>query len=221
MQTIQYVLNFCSTFIPLIPLIIGLIYRQRDYPVRKYLLYLVGLSAIIQIASLIQSKFIAENYILFHIYTPLEFIIISQIYKIWLSKFWGKSIFDYLAVLFVAFSIYNSLFLQPVNTFNTYSILTSSTIIILLAISYFYFVLTTVSLGPLHNSPPFWINSSLLLYYSGAFLVLGFGQLIAEQSKEFALLIWNFHSVFNIIHYLLFAVALWVKPQTLAYSNKS
>jgi len=206
-------LVFISVLIPLIPLGAGLIFMRRLGSDRKLLLLLMGISLLTQLIGF--SYFIESenNLFIYHIYMPIEFILLGYIYKLWLSDWWKKELFDMLIWSFVAFSIFNAVFLQPLDESNSYAIFVGGICLIVFSITFFYKTLSELREDSLEKNPRFWINTSILLYYSGSLLILGMDHLLTHKSKELYATIWYFHSSFNILHYLLFTVALCLKPR--------
>ncbi|MEL7531238.1 MAG: hypothetical protein AAFN10_08030, partial [Bacteroidota bacterium] len=124
---------------------------------------------------------------------------------------WDSRLIYALGLALVIFALCNALWLQPALSHpNTYAILISSFFLMLFAISFFYRVISEMSLGPLEQSPAFWINASVLLYYAGSILILGLDNYLEGSLLES---VWVFHSSFNILHYLLFAIGLWIKAK--------
>lgn len=200
-----------SVWMPLLPFSIGLVGYSKLTQEQKWLTLLMGIALIVQVLGLHLSLSQIGNQLLFHLYTPIEFIILSLIFQKWLAGWWDKRVFYGLGVGFVGFAIANAIWLQPAESqTNTYAILLASVCMIVFAISFFYRVISEMSLGPLEQSPAFWINASVLLYYAGSILILGLDNYLEGSLLES---VWVFHSSFNILHYLLFAIGLWIKAR--------
>lgn len=206
-------LVYISVLIPLVPLVMGLIFRQRLGSDRKLLLLLMGISFIMQVWGFSYFVESENNLFIHHIYMPIEMILLGYIYKIWLSDWWRSEIFDFLIWSFVAFSIFNSAFLQSLEESNSYAIMIGGICLMVFAIGFFYKTLSELKDDSLEMNPRFWINTSILLYYAGSLLILGMDHIIIQKPKAFYTTIWYFHSTFNILHYLLFTIALCLKPR--------
>jgi hypothetical protein len=59
----------------------------------------------------------------------------------------------------------------------------------------------------------FWINISVLTYFSGAFVLFHVANDLIPEPLKIRGVIWGVHSLFNIVHYSLYAVALWIVPE--------
>ena len=205
-------LIYVSALVPLIPLSIGLFRFSQLNRDQKILCGIMGLAFIIQVWALIYFENRWNNQFLYHFYTPLEFLGFGLIYQNWLKQWVGKKIFVALILIVILLAILNTLFLQPLEIVNSNIIILCAILLIGLAITFFYFVFTNLSLGRLEKSPEFWINTSVLLYYAGSLLILGLNNYISQASTELKTTVWIFHSSFNILHYLLFSIGLWMKP---------
>lgn len=206
----DYPLIMFSIYIPLLPFGIGLLFFKRLEVERRALTILVGLAALVQILGLYFTYHPELNNIpLYSLYTPIEFLIYCFIYRSWFKGWVSPRLIEGIGFAFLLFYVGNALWLQPMDTNNTYSILVAGILLILFSILFFYRVISEMSLGPLEKSPAFWINASVLLYYAGSILILGL-----DNFKEGSLAqsVWIFHSSFNILHYLLLTVGLWIPP---------
>lgn len=206
----SFTLSYVSAYAPALPLGIGLVFVKRLELDQKILMGVMVLSLLVQFIALMIAVPEAPNYFLYHFYTPIEFIALGYIYKLWLSDWWSKRIFDFSIVGFSGFCIINSYFFEPFDQMNSNAVLVESILLIIFSIAFFYRILEEMAVKKLEQSPRFWINTSVLLYYAGSLLILGFTNLIFEQSEELSLTIWAFHSSFNILHYVLFGVGLWL-----------
>lgn len=202
-----------SALVPVIPFLIGLIrWRNLDLP-QQYLTAVVGLSFIVQVTGLIIALNQWDNYWLYQFYTPLALVGYLAIYREWLRGWWAANIFLLIGLGFCLFALFNAIWIQAAQPHTLYAVWLSHIILIVLAITFFYRVISEMSLGPLELSPVFWINTSILLYTAGSMLILGLNHLILRRSEGMVNNVWYFHSAFNILHYLLFALGLWIKPK--------
>lgn len=217
-MTSSHLLVYLSVFAPAIPLAIGISRLKYLRPDRKCLLVLMGVALVVQLIAIIffQNKW--NNHFLYHIYNPIEVLSFLYIYQLWLSGWWKKWVFKMLMGSYLIFAILNTAFSQPFNTNNSNAVLVGSIILIILAIVFFYRILDEMNIERIEKSPQFWINTSILLYFSGSLLIIGLNPIIAEKSVELFKSVWIFHSSFNILHYILFAIGLWIKPK-LTHSN--
>jgi len=203
-----------SVLIPIVPLVIGISQFNRFENPLKTLTGLAGLALLVQVIGLVCALNKWNNYWLYQIYTPIAFLGFCYIYSKWLDDWWSRNVFISLGVGFCLFAVVNGVWLQPLSPTNLYAVWLSHLILMILSISFFYRIISEMSIANLERSPAFWINTSILLYTAGSMLILGLNHLIIARSKVLIDNVWYFHSTFNILHYLLFALGLWIKPKS-------
>ena len=116
------------------------------------------------------------------------------------------AILKWVVVVFTLLACINSLFFQHLLQFNSYTLSLQSVIIIALSFLYWW-----------HNEhdadkswtaiPLNWIISGLLLYFSSAFILLTFSNVIISlSSKSISVLLWNIHATLNILMFILISI---------------
>ncbi|MEL6675983.1 MAG: hypothetical protein AAFR61_27495 [Bacteroidota bacterium] len=200
-----------SGLAPLLPLVVGLIFLARLGQAQRYLLGWMGLALLVQIIGLYFSHHQIQGQWLYHLYTPLEVMLVSLMYREWLGKWWGENTFWGIIGAFGLFALGNLLFFQAYTVINSHAILGSNVLYVGFALAFFFHALDNISLGQWEMNPAFWINVGILLYNAGGLLILGLTHWLFEQSREFVTPIWIIHSSLNILHYLLFTLGLWLK----------
>ena len=212
-ETVYLVINFLSSFAPMLPLWIGLANKSRLEASQDYLLVLVFIAFVVQVVANILWLYSNNNLFLMHFYVPVEFGLIMLLYSKWLQKWIMKAHFYFGILFFLAFSIINSLFVQSIYEFNSNAITLAYILYIGMAIFYFYKILNEEKLTPLEKNPKFWINTSILIYFSASLLVSSLSNQINTKSQLFVNISWAFHAFLNTLHYVLYAIGLWVRPK--------
>ncbi len=111
-------------------------------------------------------------------------------------------------VAFVA----NYFFVQGPYVVNSYSIVLSSVGFILFSLIYFRQLLINLPETFVHRVPMVWVNSSVLIYFSGnLFTFMLFNYLMSS--------IWILHNILNIIKNILLFVAVWQSQRTTTSSS--
>jgi hypothetical protein len=105
-----------------------------------------------------------RNIFFFHYYIPLEFIFISWLYAEGMTGFIPKKWYYYMAGIFTAYSIINSLFIQPIPMFNSYAQTVESVWVMAYTLAYFYKLMSQLKVEKLERDPFFLISISLLLF---------------------------------------------------------
>ncbi|MCF8450226.1 MAG: hypothetical protein K9G49_10190 [Taibaiella sp.] len=148
-----------------------------------------------------------NNMPVMHIYTPIEFTLLITFYQLLLREEMSGRVLKMLIPAFLIFCIVNALFLQGIYTYNTNTKSIEALVIISLTLAYFKKKLDKMQFDE-GEKYLIYINSGLLLYFAGSF-VLFFIPSIIVPDRPLERLIWSTHATFLLVMYLLFAVALW------------
>lgn len=206
----DFIIKLAQVFIVL-PLAVTFWRFRYLNKVKTLLLLLLLISAFISTIARILWTLGQNNLFLLHYYTVLEFCG-------WISIFYflfeGQKMKRFLlstAVGFIIFAIFNSIFWQSLDTFNSNSRSLESVILIGFSILYYFKLFRERKILQLERSAPFWINAAVLLYFSSSFLLFGFSNLLLNLSSYKIKEVWGIHGVFLIIHYSLITIGIWVK----------
>jgi hypothetical protein len=178
MQTsvINFILYVCN-IPPVIASLFALLYFKKvDRRLYSFNLFLIC-NGIIQITQLVILKFSKSYHLLmFHIDVPVEFILLAHFYYSFLKSYLDKKVYFIIVAIFTTFSILNSIFIQPVNSFNSYALVGESTLLIILSVFSFIVLLDTRSgmkstaIGKIFEL----INSGIFVYYSASLFIYYF-----------------------------------------------
>ncbi|HYF33351.1 MAG TPA: hypothetical protein VD993_19635 [Chitinophagaceae bacterium] len=196
-------------------IIIGLV-KFRTFPVAlKVITIHVLIAGLVDLAGTLLWHYRINNLFLLHIYTIEECGLILLFYSYLLSDTVPRRIFLYVFLGFMVFSIANSIFLQPLTRNNTYARSIEAAIIICCAVLFFYKMLSESRLKAPGQSPYFWINTGLLIYFSGSLVLFTLSNYIrGPQYRQLRLDIWTLHAFFAILLYLFIAIGLWKHRRT-------
>lgn len=115
----------------------------------------------------------AQN-VLNHVYQPVEFTLLTLIYKTilknhFISRHWKKIVWG-----FVVVSLSLSVFVEGLTAPNTLSFLMGSVLVIIYALLYVYELYAyPPQYDGLFSNPYFWINTGHLFFYCGTFFQMG------------------------------------------------
>ncbi|NSL87620.1 hypothetical protein ECE50_012305 [Chitinophaga sp. Mgbs1] len=186
-------------------------YKKLDHPLQVFS-WFIFLSGVIQFASLACWFAGKNNMPLLHIYVAAGFVCLAWFYKTLLSGFINAGIIWLITILFLVFTAINSIFIQPVDTFNSNALTVESVLIVILALFTFRFFLSDIvkATSGHHIKSLNWINAGLFIYYSSGMLIFYFGAAIIRIfSRDHNLYTWIFHSFFSIVMYTCFLIGLW------------
>ena len=198
-----------------LPILLAVVYTasiykrlRQDLKVFSWFIFFSGL---IQFASLAFWFSHKNNMPLLHIYVAGGLLLIAWFYSTLLGNFINKKIIWSVALSFLIFTTVNSIFIQPINSFNSYALTIESVLIIILALFTFMFFLNNIvkETSGRDIKSLTWINSGLFVYYSSDLLIFYFGAIITETfSKSLNQYTWVFHSFFSIVMYTCFIIGL-------------
>ena len=208
-----------SSYIILIPTALAIArYKKIDFSQRQ-LSFLIFYACVIQLVFVGLWHFSIPNLPLFHLYPIGELILLSILYNRHLKMVYPTNLVWVLSGITIVFSLYNSIFIQSIHVFSSNAISIESGILVVYAISYFYKLLKDTVMHDLGSNPMFWINSGVLIYFSGSLVIFLSSNYLLPKSLEMQNMVWGIHAVFNILHYVLYTIALWVTPKRLPYST--
>ena len=158
-----------------------------------------------------------NNMPLSHLYTLLEYLLWSLIYYQLFQASKARHLILGLMAVFAIFVFINALCWQSIYSYNSYSRSVEGLLLICFALGWFYKVFTESHIQRLEQHPFFWVNTAVLVYFSGAFLLFIFSLFIYTMNKRNALEAWALHGIFLIFHYLFIAIGIWKKANHQPY----
>lgn len=120
----------------------------------------------------------------------------------------NKLIFISIAGVFLVLASANLLLYQK-QANNSYSTVLQALIQIVFCILYFYKLLRELPEQHIHRLPMFWINSALLIFYSGTFILYTFTAYLINVLKNDLITYWSFHNILRILFQLLVMIGLY------------
>ena len=201
-------LAYFSALIVLVPLTFG--YSKRRHLAREFkpFFYLLLISLVVDVSCIILGAKGVNNMFLMNAFLPIEFLFIVVFYKRFFDSFL-KSIIHYL-VLFLFFILLSfEAFVMRINgTFN-YSNSVEFIILIIYSLISFLFIMKNLVYNNLLETPFFWINSSVLIYFSGNLFLFIFSRYVQTHYRSDFKSLFAIHSILHIIYYSLISVGFW------------
>jgi len=113
-----------------------------------------------------------------------------------------RDLFSYsLITLFVLFSLINLFFIQGPFTFNSYTTSLASVCFIILSLIYFFVLIQQLPTESITKLPMFWINTAMLLYYSGTFFLYLSRAYLVNVLKDNQIVSWLIHNLLGLMLY--------------------
>lgn len=203
-------------FIPLLIVTVYclFIYRKLTKELRIFA-WFIFFSAGIELFSRIWWLQSMNNMPFLHLYVAGGFCFLATFYQEVLRGFINPKIIWAIVAGFLVLTIFNSLFIQDIYTFNSNALTVESILIIIFSLSTYTIMPNDIAKkNRLHLSKSLnWINSGLFIYYSSSLLIFYFGNSITDFfSKEASLYTWVIHAFFSMIMYCCFFAGLWHRP---------
>lgn len=138
----------------------------------KYFLPFLLITLTVELVGFWLTKIGIKNYLLYNVFTTLEFIFYSFLF----SKHLKTTLFKKLTIGFIPFYammvFLNLQFIQGYNSFHIYTFLLGSFFIVLFCCLFFYESVLPEHLDhPLAKQPFFWVCTGLLLFYMGSVII--------------------------------------------------
>ncbi len=144
-----------------------------------------------------------------HIYISLSFVFIAIFYLHELKGYIYKKAITGVIILFEVFSIVNIIFFQSYYDYPSATGATSALFLVVFSILLFSKIMTEGKIKILSQSSLIWINTAVLIYYSGNFFFYILFNLILEFSVDFINITLNFFKILYALFYCLLAVGFW------------
>lgn len=206
---LQKILFFCSAWVVIVPVLISSIfYRSYDAGLKVLGIH-VFIACAIEMASFALSKMGHNNLPLLHFYTLSEFVLLYIFYDLFFGNTFPKWLLRGIAGCFVLFTLINSIFIQSIYTFNNYARGLEAFLLIILALLCFYKIYLPVQTTSATHNSVVWINSGILIYFSGAFTLFILSNYILPFGRNLNRGIWAAHSFLSILLYVFISIGLW------------
>lgn len=198
-----------------------LIKHRKELPSTLQLLgYCLLWSFLIEISAKIFIQLEINNLPLLHLYTLGEFLLWSLFYqKVLLKRSATRKLSNYFIFGILLLLISNSLFIEDIWGFNSYAKTLVSSLIIGYAIFYQARLLNEAS--PEGSASLTLINSGVLIYYTGSFLIFLFSNYFLKTSTGLPIVFWVFNSLLNLIFQIIILRALWSYLKNRNYLSSS
>ncbi len=208
-RNIFYILIFISAIISVMPLVVAVF--KLKY-IRGVLLpiFLLTLSSLLTEGI---TKYLItpgqNNLELYHIYTIIEFILISLFYILFFRKYFNSILISLLIPVFFL-AAYIDYKLNGLKSMDNFSTSLESIIFIFYSISFFYYALKNLIFENLLSTPLFWLNTAILIYFSGNLILFVFSNYMAQTDPVKYGILWAvIHTFFNVLYNVLLSVGFW------------
>jgi hypothetical protein len=171
----------------------------------KYFQYLFTAILFVEVGEIVLNHYRINSNFLDHLYQPVEFTLISLIYRqaIRTPKF--DNLVKYLLFFFWIVSVFASVVIEGIFSRNTISFILGSTLVIFYSIYYIFQLYTQPpTRESLLANPFFWINTAHLFFYGGTFLQMGMDSYLMKRDILLAQQLHVINYALNYTLYLLY-----------------
>jgi hypothetical protein len=195
--------------------VIGIILVRMKYEAKQSFIKLLGFYLMASLAGTILSLLslplrFSSNYVSI----VLSFVELPMIIIV-LTNAMGRrpKVLDYVVIIsYCAFVLSNAVFIQGVGI-NSYTFVLKSIIIIPYTLLYFYWLLRELPTTDLHRLPMFWVNTALIIFFSGNLFLFIFTDYLVHVLNNDLSIYWTLHNILAAIETLMIVVALWLDLQ--------
>lgn len=216
MSLVNAILLLTNVPIFIVALYSAFYYQRFGRELKIFSLFLF-LSAVIQGTSVVLYLFDMNNMPFLHMYTSVGGVLLILFYRAILKKYLSERILAWLAVLFVLFSVLDSLFYEHIFSFNRYALILQSMIMLILGIATFSLLLQEKSHleNELLRKSINWINSGMFIYFCSTLILYYFDDYLEQINIDYInfRLLWILHSLFTVTMYSCFFIGLWKSPK--------
>lgn len=202
-------LSYAAALSVLLPLLYGLLFLKRDNRLYVTLFLYVLTIALTELSGYLTVYLGTTNNLwLSHLYTPVEYILLTYAYYISLKYRNIRMAIIWSVVLFLIFGIMNAFFGEGISQMNSYAKVLESGLLIALALVYFYVTFQNLNKLYLDQDPMFVLSCGILIYFAGttmAYLLFNRALAISDNMARICL---SITYVLNIFFNVVLAVVL-------------
>ena len=214
--------NIIYLVILLLDSLFGLIYYKKCDCSFRLLTILLVFTFISETISLVLSSVTKNDSLPEKIYTPVHILLFSSIYYILLrSPSYQKIIVTLGSVVFIGALVVISMYSR--RELPSWIIMIDAAMLVAFSILYFFELIHEPTEDKILTSGPFWLNTSVLIYFSGTFIFFASFEYLLHNNKEALIELSAIKDIlFDPLHYLLLGLALvlHIRRQKLQYGYR-
>lgn len=191
-------------------IIIGFISLQRKKHPPHLVLFItyLSLTLVVELAGYTLRALRRDNAPIYNIYIIVNFAYLIFLLRSFLRNERIKRIFSWSIFTFVVIALINIFFIQGFYSFNTYTFIIGSIIMVICCIYYFYQRMKFPDSQSLLRDPTFWLSTGLLFFYTCSLPIFGLNNFVANIPLYIYNSFYLINQLLNIILYSLFMISL-------------
>lgn len=151
---------------------------------------------------------------LYNFFTFFEFVFYIVFFMYLFPGSATKKKMGVVLVIYFVVTAINIFFFQGRKVFHTYTYMLGCLIVVILSISYFYYLLRFPETGTLAKNPYFWIVAGLMFFYTCTFALFGLNNFIAETIRQYTANLFIIQDILNMLLYTSFTIGFLCKVNT-------
>lgn len=200
-------IDYISAYSILAPTLVGAIVFIGLNKQLKALYALVAITVVFEFVAIAIVAKGMNNMWMMHSYSYVEYtVIVSIFFSITYSKI-VRAVLISLTIVFFAFSVFNLIYFESLNEFNSNQRYVEGIAILAMCVMYFGELLFVAEYSYLEKNPFFWLASGYLIYFAGTLFLFLFNKNLHKQDLNSY---WILHGILNIWLNLIYTVTLWI-----------
>jgi hypothetical protein len=201
MFDLYFELSSYAVYLAVLLSVIGIvIYTRLNAVLKAFTLYLI-VSGAFELVAYSLSRLQQDNLHWLHLYTLLEIVTLSYFFNCVFIRMKVQYPIKIVTGIVLLFCVLNSIFLQSINSFNSYASTLVSVTIIVYCILTFYHLLDK---DAEEYKKIRWLVSGLLLYQMTSFIVMAFSHISIKLDIEIDMIVWFIRLVIMLITKVIF-----------------
>lgn len=180
------------------------LFKRIKLPLKIITIFVIG-SFLIQLVSFISWELKANNLVWLHIYSVMQFVLLSLFFRAVLTKSWWRTVINVLTVLVSVTLILNSIYFEPLVSFNSRGVFISNSVLIVYSIAYFFQLLDSEAKTKNYQV----LNSGVVLFTAESLVIFLFGNYLSEIQLVGQIGLWLTHSLVYMLLVLFIYIELW------------
>lgn len=185
-------------------------YKYRDIEKFKYLFFFVFCGVGNEIISKVLKGIGTQNTMPFsHLYSLVSFILLCLFFQSISNGYIKKIWFSAIMVFYLVFCLVNIFYFQGIYVYPSIQFSVLAIVMVTFSILYFHKIMVEAKIRQLRKEPLIWINTGILIYYSGNLFYYILFNLFLDYSPEFLRSIGIYFIFLNALFYFLIAVGFY------------
>lgn len=198
-----------SSFLVVLPLVIGLYYKIITRELYRPIFILQVVNLITELISSYLANKSINNIVVLNLFTFFEFFLVILFYKKFFDQFRKFNFHLILVILFLGLFIFTTFLAGNLKLIDNLSVSVESIILIAYSLSAFFMLMKSLMYENLLSTGFFWINVSILMYFSGNLFLFIFSRYLQKNDQSVYINLYTIHSILNTLYYIIISIGFW------------